>query len=147
MDKKNKKKFHILLVEDNEGDIVLTLEALGEIKLEKTISVARDGEEALAYLNKEGNFEDAVSPNLILLDINLPRVDGKEVLKYIKTHPVLKKIPVIVLTTSHSQTDINESYSSYANYYVTKPVDLESFFALAKSVEEHWLSVVKFPSI
>ncbi|MFP5042705.1 response regulator [Parasediminibacterium sp. JCM 36343] len=140
------KSLDILLVEDNEGDIVLTMEALAEVTLNNPVSVARDGEQALAFLKKEAPYEDTVMPNLILLDINLPRVDGIEVLLFIKKHPALKRIPVIMLTTSNSKNDINEAYSNHANFYITKPVDLDSFFALVQSIQLHWTSVIKLPA-
>ncbi len=146
MNQRDNSNFHILLVEDNEGDIILTLEALSEIKAEKEISVVRDGEEALSFLKREAPFEHVLPPNLVLLDINLPKVDGKEVLRHIKSSGSLRKIPVIMLTTSNSQTDINDTYGNFANCFITKPVDLDSFFALIKSVQTHWLSVVKLPS-
>ena len=117
-------EIHILLVEDNEGDVILTLEALKQAKLRNKISVVRDGEQALSFLYKEGKYQSEESPHLILLDINLPKVDGKEVLARIKNDPYLKKIPVVILTTSSSEKDILEAYNNHANCYVTKPVDL-----------------------
>lgn len=136
---------HILLVEDNEGDIVLTLEALQEGKLCNRISTVRDGEQALDFLYRRGNYVDAETPDLILLDINLPRIDGKEVLKVIKHDPDLRSIPVVVLTTSESENDIHESYRNHANCYITKPVDLDKFMEVVKCIEDFWLSVVKLP--
>ena len=138
-------EIHILLVEDNEGDIVLTLEALKEAKLRNKISVVRDGEEALQFLYREGKYAGAEPPQLILLDINLPRMDGKEVLNRIKNDPVLKKIIVVILTTSSSEKDILESYNNHANCYITKPVDLEKFIEVIHSIEGFWISIVQLP--
>jgi chemotaxis family two-component system response regulator Rcp1 len=138
-------EIHILLVEDNEGDIVLTLEALNDAKLRNQISVVRDGEQALEFLSKRGVFVDAKTPQLVLLDINLPRIDGKEVLQRIKTDPDLKKIPVVILTTSSSERDILEAYSNHANCYITKPVDLDKFISVIHSIEDFWISIVQLP--
>ena len=138
-------EIHILLVEDNEGDIVLTLEALKEAKLRNKISVVRDGEEALQFLYKEGKYVRQDSPQLILLDINLPKMDGKEVLNKIKSDPDLKKIPVVILTTSSSEKDILEAYNNYANCYITKPVDLDKFIDVIHTVEDFWISIVQLP--
>lgn len=139
------KPVHILLVEDNEGDIVLTLEAFRDVKYANTISVVRDGEEAVQYLSGEGQHCGAGLPDLILLDINLPRMDGKEVLAYIKNNNRLKCIPVVMLTTSSSDKDIADSYCSFANCYITKPVDFEKFIHVIRSVGEFWLSIVQLP--
>lgn len=138
-------EIHILLVEDNEGDVVLTLEALKEAKLRNKISVVRDGEQALQFLYKEGEYASAELPQLILLDINLPKMDGKEVLNRIKNDPDLKKIPVIILTTSSSEKDILESYNNHANCYVTKPVDFQSFIDVIHTIEGFWISIVQLP--
>lgn len=138
-------EIHILLVEDNEGDIVLTLEALKEAKLKNKISVVRDGEEALQFLYKEGRFSVEDLPQLILLDINLPKIDGKEVLMRVKSDPDLKKIPIVILTTSSSERDILEAYNNYANCYITKPVDLDQFLAVIHTVEDFWISIVQLP--
>ena len=138
-------EIHILLVEDNEGDVVLTLEALREAKLRNKISVVRDGEEALQFLYREGKYAAAELPQLILLDINLPKMDGKEVLNRIKNDTNLKKIPVIILTTSSSEKDILESYNNHANCYVTKPVDLQSFIDVIHTIEGFWISIVQLP--
>jgi two-component system, chemotaxis family, response regulator Rcp1 len=136
---------HILLVEDNEGDIILTMEALKEGKVKNKISIARDGEKAIQFLNKEGAYANSERPDLILLDINLPRIDGKEVLVYIKTNPQLKAIPVVMLTTSTSEQDILESYKNYANCYISKPVDLDKFFEVVQKIESFWISIVHLP--
>jgi CheY-like chemotaxis protein len=138
-------EIHILLVEDNEGDVVLTLEALKEAKLKNKISVVRDGEEAMEFLYREGRYAHEDIPQLILLDINLPKMDGKEVLLKIKTDPDLKKIPVVILTTSSSEKDILEAYNNYANCYITKPVDLDKFIDVIHTVEDFWISIVQLP--
>ena len=138
-------EIHILLVEDNEGDVVLTLEALKEAKLKNKISVVRDGEQALAFLYKEGIYAHEDIPQLVLLDINLPKIDGKEVLGRIKSDPDLKKIPVVILTTSSSEKDILEAYNNYANCYITKPVDLDKFIDVIHTVEDFWISIVQLP--
>ena len=141
----NISEIHILLVEDNEGDVVLTLEALKEAKLTNRISVVRDGEEALSFLYKQGKYADAEAPQLILLDINLPKIDGKEVLAKVKNDPDLKKIPVVILTTSSSEKDILEAYNNHANCYITKPVNLEKFIDVIHTVEDFWISIVQLP--
>jgi CheY-like chemotaxis protein len=138
-------EIHILLVEDNEGDVVLTLEALKEAKLKNKISVVRDGEEALEFLYQKDRYANEDLPHLILLDINLPKMDGKEVLFRIKSDPDLKKIPVVVLTTSSSEKDILEAYNNYANCYITKPVDLDKFIDVIHTVEDFWISIVQLP--
>lgn len=136
----------ILLVEDNEGDIVLTLEGLREARISNHVSVVKDGEQALRFLRKTGEFEGAVTPNLILLDINLPRIDGKEVLTEIKKDPALKKIPAVMLTTSESELDVMDAYNNYANCYITKPVDYGKFMEVVHSIREFWISIVQLPS-
>ena len=136
---------HILLVDDNEGDILLTREALEEAKIVNRISVAYDGVEALSFLKKLPPFRDCDPPDLILLDINLPRMDGTEVLSVIKADPELKRIPVIMLTTSSNEKDILASYDNHANCYITKPVDLERFMDVVRTIEDFWISIVKLP--
>ncbi|MFN3664967.1 MAG: response regulator [Sediminibacterium sp.] len=136
----------ILLVEDNEGDIRLTIEAFKEAKIRNLIKVVRDGEEALHYLRREGKFSEVQLPDIILLDINLPKIDGKEVLNAIKNDPILRVIPVIMLTTSSADSDIQESYANHANCYVLKPVDLNKFMDVIRSIEEYWISIVKLPA-
>jgi chemotaxis family two-component system response regulator Rcp1 len=138
-------EIHILLVDDNEGDILLTQEALNEARIINKISVARDGAEALQFLNREQPFRDSERPDLILLDINLPRMDGTEVLAIIKNDPALRQIPVIMLTTSSSEKDILASYDNHANCYITKPVDLDRFMDVVRTVEDFWISIVKLP--
>ena len=140
------KPVHILLAEDNEGDIVLTLDALEEGKIINTVDVVRDGKEAIDYLNKTGRFKDAVTPDFVLLDINLPKKNGQEVLRYIKTNDIVKHIPVIILTTSSSEKDIEQSYNNYANCYITKPVDMNEFINAILKVEDFWINIVKLPN-
>lgn len=140
------KEVKILLVEDNEGDIVLTLEALKEAKVSNGIAVVRDGEEALQYLRKEGRFKKAETPDLILLDINLPRLDGKEVLAEIKKDEDLMIIPIVMLTTSDSEKDILESYQYHANCYITKPVDFQKFMQVVKMIKGFWIDIVQLPN-
>jgi CheY-like chemotaxis protein len=136
---------HILLVEDNEGDIMLTTEALEEARISNKTSVVKDGEAAIHFLNKEGIYANATSPDLILLDINLPRKNGHEVLKYVKTSEKLKQIPVIILTTSSSEKDIMDSYKNYANCYITKPVEITEFIKEISKIEDFWINIVKLP--
>lgn len=135
----------ILLIEDNPGDVRLTQEALKESQVRSHLSVASDGEEALAFLLREGPFADAPRPDLILLDLNLPRMDGRDVLARIKSHPRLKCIPVVVLTTSSADNDIRQAYQLHANCYVTKPVDFTRFLHVVKSIEDFWLRMVRLP--
>jgi chemotaxis family two-component system response regulator Rcp1 len=135
----------ILLVEDNPGDVRLTIEALKEAKVLNTLATVSDGVAALAYLNRQGKYADASRPDLVLLDLNLPRKDGREVLAEIKKDPVLKRIPVVILTTSKAEEDIVKTYDLHANCYITKPVDLEQFMIVVKSIESFWLTVVKLP--
>jgi chemotaxis family two-component system response regulator Rcp1 len=142
----NNRWIDILLVEDNPGDIRLTEEALREGKIKNRLFVVNDGVEAIAYLRREGEYSDAVKPDLILLDLNLPRKDGRQVLKEIKSDDALKAIPVVVLTTSEAEEDILKSYNLHANCYITKPVDLEQFLRIVQMIEDFWLSVVKLPN-
>lgn len=135
----------ILLVEDNPGDVRLTIEGLKEGKVRNTLSVVEDGVEALAFLRKEGKHVDAVRPDLILLDLNLPKKDGREVLTEIKSDENLRNIPVVVLTTSKAEQDILKAYSLHANCYITKPVDLDQFISVVESIEDFWFSIVKLP--
>lgn len=139
------KEIHILLIEDNEGDIVLTIEALKEARLNNTIDVMRDGEKALQFLRKEGEYSNAATPDLILLDINLPKIDGKEVLANIKNDEQLKIIPVVMLTTSDSEKDIFESYHSHANCYITKPLGFQRFIEVIHTIKEFWITIVQLP--
>ncbi|MCC2669600.1 MAG: Two-component system response regulator [Armatimonadetes bacterium] len=137
---------NILLVEDNPGDVRLTIEALREGKVHNHLSIARDGVEALAYLRRQGAFGDAPRPDVILLDLNLPKKDGREVLAEIKADEHLRRIPVVVLTTSKAEEDILRSYALHANCYVTKPVDLEQFITVVRSIEDFWFSIVRLPN-
>ena len=136
----------ILLVEDNEGDVGLVEEVFEDARIRNIIHVAEDGEEAMEFLNKEKRFNNAPTPDLILLDLNLPGKDGREVLEEIKKDDKLKSIPVVVLTTSKAEEDIIKSYDLHANSYITKPVDFEQFIRVVKSIEDFWLEVVKLPS-
>jgi CheY-like chemotaxis protein len=135
----------ILLVEDNPGDVRLTLEALKDGKVLNHLSVVGDGVEAIAFLHQEGAYANAPSPDLIFLDLNLPKKDGREVLQEIKNDESLKHIPVVVLTTSKADMDILRSYDLHANCYITKPVDFEQFTKVIKSIEDFWLTIVKLP--
>ena len=134
-------RLKVLLIEDNPGDVRLTLEALRDSKVRNNLQVAHDGVEALEFLRRT----DAVRPDLILLDLNLPRKDGREVLAEIKVDPLLKTIPVVVLTTSRAEQDVLRSYELQANCYITKPVDLDQFITVVKSIEDFWLTIVTLP--
>jgi CheY-like chemotaxis protein len=140
------KPIEILLVEDNPADVRLTQEALKEGKVRNNLHIARDGIEAIEFLRRVGKFSNATRPDLILLDLNLPRKDGREVLADIKADPELKAIPVVVLTTSSAEADIFKIYKLHANCYITKPVDLEQFVKVVKSIDDFWLTVVRLPS-
>jgi DNA-binding response OmpR family regulator len=135
----------ILLVEDNEGDARLTKEAFKENKINYRLSVARNGEDALKFLKKEDQYASAPRPDLILLDLNLPKKNGREVLEEIKKDLSLKRIPVVILTVSRSEEDIIRSYDLYANCYITKPIDLSQFMEIVKLVKNFWLNIVKLP--
>ena len=136
---------HILLIEDNEGDIFLITEALEEGQIVDKISVSKDGKEAIDFLEKKGKYKDAETPDLILLDINLPKKNGHEVLQYIKTSENLKQIPVIMLTTSSSDKDVLLSYKHHANCFITKPLDVNNFLTIVVSIESFWINIVKLP--
>ena len=136
---------NILLVEDNPGDIRLTKEVLKDGKIRNNLSVATDGEEALLFLKKTGKYKDVFTPDIILLDLNLPKKDGREVLSQIKADESLKMIPVIVLTTSDAEQDIKNVYEHHANCYITKPVDFNQFINVIRSIENFWLTIVKLP--
>ena len=135
----------ILLVEDNAGDVRLAREGLRECKLLNNLSVAEDGVKALAFLRKEGEYANATRPDLIMLDLNLPRKDGREVLKEIKEDELLKSIPVVILTTSKAEEDIVKSYSLHANCYVTKPLAIDQFINVVQAIESFWFTIVKLP--
>jgi len=136
----------ILLVEDNPIDVALTEEALKETKVSNNMTVAEDGVQALAILRKEGQYADAPRPDLILLDLNLPKKDGREVCAEIKKDPALRRIPVVILTTSRAEQDILETYDLGANCYITKPVDLDQFTQVVKVVDDFWFAIVTLPS-
>jgi CheY-like chemotaxis protein len=135
----------VLLVEDSPGDVRLTREALKDAKVHISLHVASDGVEAMAFLECEGLHVNAPRPDLILLDLNLPRKDGRQVLKEIKESPTLRSIPVVILTTSSSEADVLQSYHLHANCYISKPVDLDGFLKVIQSIDNFWLSVVKLP--
>lgn len=136
----------ILLVEDNPGDVRLTQEVLKEGRIRNTLNVVTDGVEALAFLRREGAYADAPLQDMVLLDLNLPRMDGREVLAEIKGDPELRQIPVVVLTTSSAEVDIVKAYDLHANCYITKPVDLDQFENVVRSIEDFWLAIVKLPT-
>lgn len=135
----------ILLIEDNPADVRLTVESLKENKVLNSLSVVEDGAEALAFLNREGKHAAAPRPDLVLLDLNLPKMDGRELLAVIKADKRLRRIPVVVLTTSRADEDILKSYDLNANCYISKPVTLDQFIAVVKSIEGFWLSIVTLP--
>ena len=139
------REINILLVEDNEGDIILTTEALQEGKIANNLTVVTDGKEAVEYLEKEGQFESAITPDLILLDVNLPKMNGHEVLSYIKSSESLRMIPVVMLTTSSSEIDIVKSYKNFVNCYITKPIDANDFVDAVLGIQEFWISIVQLP--
>lgn len=135
----------ILLVEDNPGDVRLTVEALRDSKIQNRLHIAKDGIEAVAFLRRKGGYADAPHPDLILLDLNLPKMNGPEVLAEIKEDTGLKHIPVVILTGSKDVEDVTKTYNLHANCYVTKPIDLEQFIMVVKSVRDFWLTIVKLP--
>lgn len=141
-----KRNIEILLVEDNPGDIRLTREAFEVYKIANTLSIVTDGEMALDYLNKKGTFKNVSTPDLILLDLNIPKKDGMEVLEEIKKSPKLKTIPVIILSTSENDADIRYAYENYANCYITKPIDLDSFMNVFQQFQQFWLSIAQLPN-
>ncbi len=136
----------ILLIEDNPGDVRLTQEVLREGEIFNHLSVVEDGVQAIEFLQRQGKFDRAPRPDLILLDLNLPRKDGREVLEEIKLSSAFRRIPVVVLTTSQSEDDILRAYDFHANCYITKPIDLEQFIKVVRSIEAFWLTIVKLPS-
>ena len=139
------KVIEVLLVEDNIGDVRLTQEALKEGRLLVNLTVARDGIEAMDILQQKNSYAGATRPDLVLLDLNLPRKDGREVLREIKADPALKTIPVVILTTSEADADVRATYGAHANCYITKPVDMDRFFEIVKMLEEFWFTIVKLP--
>ena len=143
----NTRDIRILLVEDNPGDVRLTKEALRRGRVANHLDVVGDGDSAIAFLRREGKYADAEMPDLVLLDLNLPGLDGREVLAEVKNDPALRRLPIIVLTTSSSERDIARSYDVGANCFVTKPVDLADFMEVVRSFEGFWLSIVKLPTL
>jgi chemotaxis family two-component system response regulator Rcp1 len=142
---KQMRPINILLVEDNPADIRLTQEVFKEGRIKNLMNIVMDGEEALKYLRKQEKYKDVETPDLVLLDLNLPKKDGREVLSVIKSDEELKMLPVIILTTSAAEQDIMNTYANHANCYIMKPVDLSQFINVVRSIEEFWLTVVKLP--
>lgn len=140
------KSVEILLVEDSKGDVGLIEEVFEDAKIGNTLHIVEDGEEAIAFLRGEGQFSESPRPDIILLDLNLPKKDGREVLEEVKSDDELKNIPVVILTTSKAEEDILKSYNLHANAYITKPVDFDQFIKVVKSIESFWLEIVKLPS-
>ncbi len=145
MEEVNVQPINILLVEDNPGDVRLIMEAFKNAEVYNNIQVQMDGESAVQFLLRQGEYKDAPHPDLILLDLNLPKKDGREVLDIIKKDENLKHIPVVILTTSTAEEDIIDTYNKHANSYITKPVDLDQFFQVVESIQDFWLSIVKLP--
>jgi len=143
--KLNSESIEILLVEDNDGDARLAKEAMRDSKIRNNLHHVIDGEEAMDFLFKRGKFSSAPTPDLILLDLNLPKKDGREVLEEIKKNETLKPIPVVILTVSNAEEDILKTYNLHANCYITKPLDLEQFMKVVKSIEDFWFTIVKLP--
>jgi CheY-like chemotaxis protein len=139
------RSIHILLIEDNEGDILLTKEALCLGKIQNSVSVAKDGWEAVQFLEKKGGYNNAETPDLILLDVNLPKLKGHEVLTRIKSNPQIQHIPVIMLTTSSSESDILKCYQNHVNCFITKPLEAHNFLETISSIEDFWISIVQLP--
>lgn len=140
------KRANILLMEDDPGDVVLIKEGLHDARLALKITHVGDGEEGMRYLRKEGQYAEAATPDIVLLDLNMPRKDGREVLTEIRADPTLRRIPVVILTTSDAETDIVRSYDLGANCYIKKPIDLDDFMRMIKSFEDFWLTVVRLPN-
>ena len=146
MNSENVRPIEILLVEDNPGDIRLTKEALKEAKVNNSLSVVGDGVEALAFLRRGGVYSAAPRPDIVLLDLNLPKKDGRQVLAEVKADPELRRIPVVILTTSKAEEDILKTYDLHANCFITKPVDFDQFVRVVQSIEHFWLSIVTLPT-
>ena len=144
---RNSRPIEILLVEDSPGDVRLTQEALKEAKVRNNLTVARDGEEAMKLLKSNGAADSIPRPDLVLLDLNLPRKTGREVLEEVKGNPALRRIPVVILTTSNEERDVSGSYDLHANAYITKPVDLDQFIAVVVSIQDFWLEIVTLPPV
>ena len=142
----DRKEIDVLLVEDDPGDVLMTREAFDENKVANRLAVVSDGESAMAYLRKEGPYADAPTPDLVLLDLNLPRMDGREVLAAMKGDATLQSIPVVVLTTSEAEEDVLRSYALHANAYVTKPVDFERFIDVVRQIDDFFVQVVRLPA-
>ena len=145
MNNLNSQAVEILLVEDNKGDVLLTKKAFRDSKISNKIHVAEDGEMAMNFLHKKGSFQDMETPDIILLDLNLPKKDGKQVLKEIKENPDLRRIPVVIMTSSNAEKDIVKTYNLHANSYVTKPVDLQKFSEIVAAIENFWFTIVVYP--
>jgi chemotaxis family two-component system response regulator Rcp1 len=139
------KEIEILLAEDNPGDVRLALEALKESKIHNHVSTVPDGVEAMAFLRKQGKYANSPRPDVILLDLNMPRKDGREVLAEVKEDPDLRRIPVVILTISQAEQDVLKAYNLHANCYITKPVDLEQFSKVVRAIEDFWFTIVKLP--
>ena len=139
------KPIEVLLVEDDPGDILMTKEAFADYKIANTLNVVSNGEDAIAYMHKQGRYADVATPDLVLLDLNLPRRDGREVLLDIKSDPDLRRIPVVILTTSAAEEDIIAAYDLHANAYVRKPVDFEQFVAAVRAIDDFYITVVRLP--
>lgn len=140
------KPIHILLAEDSEGDILLTTEAFEEARILNELSVVRDGHEAICFLEKTGKYRDVERPDLILMDVNMPKKNGHEVLSFIKQHEHLRTIPVIMLTTSSAEIDVQASYLNYANSYIVKPVEVDNFLKVIATIEDFWLQITRLPN-
>ncbi len=140
------RQVEFLLAEDNPGDVRLTQEALRESKIRNNLNVVTDGMEAMAFLRRQGKYVNAPTPDVVLLDLNLPKKDGREVLAEIKSDPVLKRIPVVIITSSEAEKDILRTYDLHANCYVSKPVDLDQFIKVIQAIENFWLTIVKLPT-
>ena len=142
---KSGKPIEILLAEDSPGDVRLAQEALKDSKIVNTLHVVSDGVEAMAFLRREGKYQGVLRPDLVLLDLNLPRKDGREVLAEVKADPDLKRIPVVILTVSKAEEDVLKTYNLHANCYITKPLGLDQFIKVVKAIEDFWLTIVKLP--
>lgn len=146
MESEVSRQVEFLLAEDNPGDVRLTQEALRDSKIRNNLNVVTDGVEAIAFLRRQGKYANAPIPDVVLLDLNLPKKDGREVLAEIKSDPVLKRIPVVIITSSEAEQDILRTYDLHANCYVSKPVDLDQFIKVIQAIENFWLTIVKLPS-
>jgi CheY-like chemotaxis protein len=144
-DPNSSRPIEVLLVEDDPGDVLMTQEAFAEYKIANRLTIVSNGEDAIAYLRKQGGFSDVPTPDLVLLDLNLPRRDGREVLRDIKGDPELRRIPIVILTTSDADEDVLASYDLHANAYVRKPVDFEQFVAAVRAIDDFFITVVRLP--